>query len=216
MEENTHYHSWLWKTTAERCVKNLKDHGFDALFFKTRAEAKDAILEMVAHHESFGFGGSDTTRSIGLVEALSDRGKTIHDHWIKEHNLEQDLDIRKRQMQADCFFTSANAIAVTGEVVNVDGVGNRTNAMCFGPKKVVVVAGMNKVRPTLETALARVREVAGPMRAKSLDMPTPCAKTGICNDCNVPQRICRITVIMHRRPALTDVSVVLIGEKLGF
>jgi len=214
--ENRQYQAWLWDKAAERCVKNLKDHDFDAHFFKTQTEAKAAILEMVEHHESFGFGGSDTTRAIGLVEALSDRGKTIYDHWVKGHNLEEDIGIRKQQMQADCFFTSANAIAATGEVINVDGVGNRTNAMCFGPKKVVVVAGMNKVRPTLETALARVKEVAGPMRAKSLDMPTPCAKTGICNDCNVPQRICRITVIMHRRPALTDVSVVLVGEELGF
>jgi L-lactate utilization protein LutB len=214
--EDTQYHQWLWETTAERCVKNLRDHAFDAHFFKTRAAAKDAILGMVDTHETFGFGGSDTTRAIGLVEALSARGKTIYDHWVKGHDLEQDIDIRKQQMTADCFFTSANAIAATGEVINVDGVGNRTNAMCFGPKKVVVVAGMNKVRPTLETALARVREVAGPMRAKSLDMPTPCAKTGVCIDCNVPQRICRITVIMHRRPALTDVSVVLVGEELGF
>ena len=83
-------------------------------------------------------------------------------------------------------------------------------------EKVVIIAGMNKVALDLESALKRVKEVAGPMRAKSLNMETPCAETGICNDCNAPQRICRITTILHRKPMLTDVSVVLINEDLGF
>jgi hypothetical protein len=105
---------------------------------------------------------------------------------------------------------------MTGEIVNVDGVGNRTSAMAFGPQQVMIIAGINKLVPDLSAALHRVREVAGPMRARSLDMKTPCAETGICIDCNVPQRICRITSILHRKPMLTAVSVILINEKLGF
>lgn len=215
MDENR-YQEWLWEKSAERCVKNLEKHGFDARYCKSRQAAADAILPMVEPYESFGFGGSETTRVLGLVSALTERGKTIYDHWVKDHDMTADIDIRRRQMQADCFFTSANAISETGEVVNVDGVGNRTNAMCFGPKKVVIVAGMNKVRSSLDAALSRIKEVAGPMRARSLGMPTPCAETGCCQDCNTPQRICRITTILHRRPMLTDTSVVLIGEELGF
>jgi L-lactate utilization protein LutB len=215
MQKNEH-RQWLWEKTAERCVKNLSRHAFDAHFYKTGEEAREGILKIVEGYDSFGFGGSDTTRSIGLVEALTEQGKTVYDHWVKGHDLARDIEIRKSQMQADCFFTSANAVSVTGEVVNVDGVGNRTNAMCFGPRKVVIVAGMNKVRPTLDEALARVKEVAAPMRAKSLGMATPCVETGYCHDCNAPQRICRITAILHRRPVMTDVSVVLIGEELGF
>jgi len=98
----------------------------------------------------------------------------------------------------------------------VDGVGNRTNAMSFGTRKVVVAAGMNKVTHDLESALGRVREVAAPMRAKSLNMDTPCAETGVCNDCNAPQRICRITTIFHRQPMMTDISVVLVNQAMGF
>ena len=94
--------------------------------------------------------------------------------------------------------------------------GNRTSAMAFGPKHVVVVAGMNKVTHDTESAIRRVKEIAGPMRARSLNMDTPCAKTGRCSDCNVPQRICRITTILHRKPMMTDVSVILINEALGF
>jgi hypothetical protein len=125
-------------------------------------------------------------------------------------------DIRLRQGRCDCFLCSANAVSLTGEIVNVDGIGNRVAAMAFGPKKVIVVAGMNKVRPTLESALARVREIAAPMRAKSLGMQTPCAETGLCADCNAPQRICRITTILHRRPMATEVMVMLVAEELGF
>ena len=210
------YKSWLWEKLGEKCVKNLKKHGFDAHFVSTPEDAKTLILDMVSGFDSFGFGGSDTTRALGLTEALKARGKTIHDHWQTGLKKEEDLEIRLLQGRCDCFLCSANAVSATGEIVNVDGVGNRTNAMSFGTKKVVVVAGMNKVTHDLESALDRVRNVAGPMRAKSLNMDTPCAETGICTDCNSPQRICRITAIFHRKPMMTDMSVVLVNREMGF
>ena len=215
MPENK-YKSWLWEKLAEKCMKKLKAHEFDAHFVSTTDEAREIILNMCSAHETYGFGGSDTTRSLGVLEELRDRGKTIYDHWRKGLTSEEDLHIRLHQGRCECFFCSANAISATGEIVNVDGIGNRTNAMTFGPKKVVIVAGMNKVTPDLESALRRVRDIAAPMRAKSLDMETPCAKTGICTDCDSPQRICRVTTILHRRPMLTDVSVILVNQSLGF
>lgn len=214
MEHN--YQAWLWGKTAERCVKNLKKNGFDAHFFETVEEARDRILEMVSNYKTFGFAGSDTTRSIGVKEPLEAMGKTVYDHWQKGLSKEEDLAIRLNQVRSECFFCSANAISATGEIVNVDGIGNRTNGMTFGPAKVVIVAGMNKVTPDLDSALRRVREIAAPMRAKSLGMQTPCAETGFCSDCNAPQRICRITTILHRKPMITDLSVVLINQALGF
>ncbi len=210
------YQSWLWRKLGEECVKNLKKHGFDAHYVSGRGEARDLLLTMISGYDSFGFGGSDTTRSLGLVEALRDRGKTVYDHWEKGLTKEQDLEIRLLQGRCDCFLCSANALSATGEIVNVDGVGNRINATTFGPKKVCIVAGMNKVTPDLNGALRRVREVAGPMRARSLGMATPCAETGFCTDCNSPQRICRATLILHRKPMLTDITVILINESLGF
>lgn len=210
------YQSWLWDKLGEKCVVNLKKHGFDAQLVSSGAEARDLILGMAGDHETFGFAGSDTTRGIGLIEELKKRGKTVYDHWQKGLSKEQDLEIRKSQVMSDCFLCSANAISVTGEVINVDGIGNRTNGMTFGPKKVFIVAGMNKVTADLESGLKRISEVAAPMRAKSLSMETPCAETGLCSDCNAPQRICRATVILHRKPVLTDISVILIKEALGF
>lgn len=213
--DNT-YRTWLWEKLGETCIKNLRKNGFDAHFVSTIDEARQFILQTVSGYETFGFGGSDTTRALGVLEELRASGKTIYDHWQEGLSKEEILDIRLQQGRCDCFFCSANAISATGEVVNVDGIGNRTSAMAFGPKKVIIVAGMNKVTPDLESSLKRIREVAAPMRAKSLAMETPCAETGICSDCNSAQRICRVTTILHRKPMLTDISVILINQTMGF
>jgi hypothetical protein len=210
------YKKWIQEKHAEKCIQNLVKHGFDAFFFKNLSQARSFILEKISPYDSFGFGGSDTTRQLDIIDELKKMNKTVYDHWEAGFSAEESLDIRRKQLLSDCFFCSANAISMTGEIVNVDGVGNRTSAMAFGPQRVMIIAGVNKLTPDLNSAVNRVREVAGPLRAKSLNMKTPCAETGVCNDCNVPQRICRVTTILHRKPMLTDVSVVLVNENLGF
>jgi hypothetical protein len=210
------YDKWLWQKTGEKCVANLGRHGFDATLVETVTEAASLIESKIEDYESFGFGGSDTTRKLGLIEKLKASGKTIYDHWDANLTPEESLHIRKKQSDCDCFLCSANAISMKGEIVNMDGVGNRNNAMTFGPKKVFIVAGMNKVTKDLESAINRIHEVAAPMRAKSLGMETPCGKTGICANCNDPMRLCRVTTILHRKPMLTDISVILVNETLGF
>ncbi len=210
------YHRWLERKRTERCLKNLKRNGFDAHLAPTPQAACSQVLSMISAYESFGVGGSDTVRAIGVVDELRIMGKTIYDHWQPELSAEEIQSIRLSQGRCDCFLCSANAISEEGEVVNVDGIGNRVAAMTFGPRKVVLVAGANKITADLTTAQRRVREVAAPMRAKSLGMETPCAESGRCADCNAPQRICRITTILHRPPILTDISVVLVAQPLGF
>lgn len=210
------YETWLWEKQGERCVEALKNHGFDAHFVTDVEAARDLILGMTRDLESFGFAGSKTTRSLGVLEQLHRAGKRVYDHWEKGLSKEEERRIRLEQGRADCFLCSANALSETGEIVNVDGAGNRTSAMAFGPKKIIIVAGMNKVRPDLDSALQRIREAAAPMRAKSLNRQTPCAETGVCSDCNSPQRICRITTILHRKPVASDISVILINQSLGF
>ena len=211
------YRTWRGEQWGRRCLANLTKHDFDAHFFPTVDEAAAAIWDKVSRFTSFGFAGSTTTRALGLLERVGAAGKTAYDHWQAGLSADASLDVRLQQGRCDCFFCSANAIAATGEIVNVDGIGNRTNAMTFGPRKVVIVAGTNKVTADLDSALRRrLREVAGPMRAKSLGRETPCAQTGVCADCNAPQRICRVTTILHRRPELTDISVILINQPLGF
>jgi L-lactate utilization protein LutB len=207
---------WLWEQLGRQCAATLKKNGFDAHWVPDIDTARELILGMAGPYSTFGFGGSETVRQLGVIEALSAKGKTILDHWKPNITPQESLAIRKDQLRCDCFFCSANAIALTGEIVNVDGAGNRTSAMTFGPGKVIIAAGMNKVTPDLDSAVRRIKEVAGPMRAKSLGMKTPCAETGICSDCHAPQRICRITTILHRQPMLTPTSVVLINQEIGY
>ncbi|MBS3809473.1 MAG: lactate utilization protein [Desulfobacterales bacterium] len=209
------YQTWLWEQLGHRTIENLKKNGFAGNFLSTAEEAGEFVTEMVREYNSFGFGGSATARELNLPESLKQQGKTVYDHWDPQQD-ESDLTLRLKQGRCDCFICSANAISATGEIVNVDGVGNRTNAMTFGCPNVVIVAGMNKVALDIDGAIRRIREIAGPMRARSLNMNTPCAETGICTDCNSPQRICRITTILHRKPMMTEITVVLINQALGF
>lgn len=209
-------HFWLWEQLGQRCTAGLKRNGFDAHWMADQKSAQVLIHSMIGDYASFGFGGSGTIRQLGIVEALKKDGKVVWDHWQPDLTPEEDMRIRRQQLNCDCFMCSANAIAATGEIVNVDGLGNRTSAMGFGPRRVIIVAGMNKVTPDLASALERVRQVAAPLRAKSLGMATPCAETGQCSDCHSPQRICRITTILHRQPMATPTSVILINEALGY
>ena len=200
----------------ERCIENLKKNGFDPSFFEDVQQAKDHILDMVKGYSSFGIGGSDTIRSMNIVQELKNMGKLVYDHWSEALSKEQDLEIRLMQGRCDCFLCSANAISSSGQIVNVDGIGNRVSAMCFGPKKVVIVAGVNKIVPDLDSAIKRIKEVAAPLRAKSLGLNLPCVKEGRCVECDSPQRICRITVVLHKRPIYTDISVVIVNKSLGY
>jgi len=207
---------WLLTQRACRCVDNLSKHRFDAHYLKTGEEVAERVKPLLEAVETVGFGGSDTVRSLGLHTLAESLGKVIYDHHKPDLSYDETLAMRKGQQGCDLFFTSANALSETGEIVNVDGIGNRTSAMAFGPSRVVVVAGINKIVPDLHAALRRIREVAGPMRAKSLGVDTPCAVTGVCSDCNAPMRICNITTILHRKPMLTEVTVLVVGEELGF
>ncbi len=207
---------WLWEKKAEKCINNLIKQRFDAHYAENSSDARKMILEMTSTCETFGFGGSATTNSLGIKKTLKAKGKTLFDHNDESLSFDEKLEYRKNQASCDCFILSANGISETGEIVNVDGVGNRTNAMTFGPGKVIIVAGINKLTTDIESAVKRIREVAAPMRAKELGMETPCAETGICIDCNSPMRICNITAILHRKPMLTDISVILVNEELGY
>lgn len=204
------------KSKLERCAENLEKHGFKARVFATVDDTRIWAKEMIAESNTIGVGGSCTIRDLGLIEEFLNNEKTVYDHWQPGLTPEEDRQVRLHQGRCDCFFSSANAISETGEIVNMDGGGNRTNALTFGPDKIIIIAGRNKVTPDLATAIKRVQEVAAPMRAKSLGWDLPCANSQQCHDCNSPQRICRVTSILHRRPFHSDVTVALIDQDLGY
>lgn len=207
---------WHGEKTISRTVKALESNFFKALAFKNKKSLIDAVVEQVKPKSRVGFGGSTTVRELGIIEKMKAKDVILLDHWKEGLKPEEIADIRIKQLTADLFLTSANAITEKGEIVNIDGIGNRVNAMTFGPKKVIVIAGVNKIVPDIEAALNRIKNIAAPMNAKRLNLPLPCAETGHCHDCRAEGRICRIISILQRKPGQTDISVFLINEELGF
>ena len=201
---------------VEQTVSALEARGFSAFKASTKEEAKDKVLDLVPAGARVGVGGSVTLRELGIVEALRERGHTIYEGWGPQQSQPKDFDFRKAHLTCDVFLTSSNAVTSDGDLVNVDGVGNRVAAMIVGPEKVIVVAGYNKIVPDLDSAIQRIRNVAAPLNAKRLDLKVPCAKTGYCVDCSAPDNICRVTTIISRKPRRTDLTVVLVPEQLGY
>ena len=166
------------KIIVETTIESLKKHGFEAEFFQSREDAANFIMSLAADCQTVGVAGTLTVRALGVLPKLQKAGKTLFDHWQEKPGSPEDLQCRKNQMGADLFLASVNALAATGEIVNRDGCGNRVNSMTFGPGKVVLVAGRNKIVPDLDAAFARLENTAGPIRAMSLNRKTPCTKTG--------------------------------------
>ena len=210
---------WYDKLMVDRTLKALRRNGFEALYASDKKEAVSMVLEMVPVDALVGLGGSVTLRELGIPEALLARGHRVADHWeAREKGVlaGEILEIRRQQLNSDVFITSTNALTEAGELVNIDGGGQRVAAMIFGPRKVLVVAGANKIARDLEEGLHRARNVAAPMNAKRLNLKTPCALTGACSDCESEDRICNVTTMLHRRPRNADITVVLVGERLGY
>ena len=206
---------WFIEKMMERTVKALSSNYFDAHSFTNRESLINSIMQYATPGSKIGIGGSLSVREIGLIERLSDQNTKVLDHWRQGLTKEEIGAIRLSQLTCDLFLSSANAITEKGDIVNIDGFGNRVNAMTFGPKKVIIIAGYNKIVPDINSALDRIKRVAAPLNAKRLGLPLPCAETGYCHDCKTEARICRVTSIIQRRPSGTDVSVYLINEELG-
>lgn len=204
------------KIVFETTLNALEKNGFKGILVSSKEEAAEKIMEIAEDCSSIGIAGTHTVRALGVLPKLEQAGKVMSDHWKFKPGTPEELECRKNQGRVDLFLVSSNAVTMNGEIVNRDGCGNRVNAMTFGPRKVVIVIGKNKITPDLESALARIEEVAAPIRAMSLNRKTPCVKTGYCMDCDSPERICRITSIIHKRPVMTDITVILIPEDLGY
>jgi len=193
----------------KRCQLASTSLNFEVIYADNSKEALDKVMFLIPKEAKVGIGGSVTVRDIGLVEAIEKQNNTVFMDWGKPVELKEKLKVRKEALTSDVYLTSSNAITLQGQLVNIDGTGNRVSAMIFGPKKVIIVAGANKLVDTLDEALARIRNIAGPLNAKRLNKKTPCALTGKCTDCNSPDRICKITVILEK-------TIVLVGENLGY
>jgi len=209
--------TWTHEQKCQKAVESLGKHDFTALYCATPQEAFDYILAEAADAHRIGFGGSMTIVGLGIEAALREQGKEILNHGIQGLSRDERLEIMRRQLTCDLFLSGCNALTLNGELVNIDATGNRVAAMSFGPRKVIVVAGRNKlVDGTVQEAITRVKGWATPPNAKRLSFNTPCARTGFCSNCNSPDRLCRVTTIIDRRPRFTDVRVLVVNADMGF
>lgn len=210
----TDMHKKYYEKRGALLVKNLQSRHFEAYYCATREEALAKALELIPEGATVGWGGVMSAHQIGLVEALHQGNYRPIDRDQCE-TPEEKLQAAKDSMFADVFLTGANGLSLDGEMVNIDGTGNRVAAIVYGPKEVLVIAGMNKVSDTLEDAITRARTVAAPLNQQRFGLNNPCTVTGTCADCKSESCICnQILITRHCRP-VGRIKFILVGEDLG-
>lgn len=209
-------HEWHAAVLGQKVVKALNQNDFDAHYFESKTGLLKKLSVMIKPGDSVAFGGSQTVKQLGIPEMVTGIPATILDHNAPGLDAAQRLEVMRRQQVCDVFICSANAITADGHIYNVDGNGNRISAMIFGPKKVVVIAGTNKICHDESSAWDRIKSLAAPVNMKRLNRDTPCTVTGHCMDCNSNDRGCKAYLILKKRPSLTDFSVFLVNKPLGF
>jgi len=211
-------HQVVWnEKVAAKIIKNLEKRRMAGSYAASAAKAKDEVLEMIPQGATVFRCGSMTVGGMGLWEAIAALpGVSLIDPYQPDLSREEGLELRRQGLTADVMVAGTNAITLDGRLVNLDGMGNRVAAMAFGPKKVILVVGMNKVAPDLESAIARVKHHAAPINNIRYGLNNPCVETGLCSDCRSPQRICNMWSTIEGHMIKDRIHVKLIGENLGY
>lgn len=201
--------------------RELKKRDFGVTVASTLKDAAELVMNRLLPESgarSVSFGGSMTVREAGLLEALQARPELeVLNTFDPSISAQDMIELRRRALLCDLFLCSANAITRQGDILLLDGVGNRTAAVQFGPRKVILLVGRNKICASLDSAVEYVKGVAAPANATRLSRKTPCVKSGYCMDCNSPERICAYwTVLKRSRPQPGRIHVVLIDEDAGY
>lgn len=199
---------------VKNTVSALEKNGIKAVYFDDSGSAVNYLLDGISKEAKVGIGGSMTVKSLEIPEMLKNRGNKVFFHWLESTPEGMD-EARKNAAQADIYITSTNALTEAGQLVNTDLIGNRVTAMVYGPKKVFVLCGINKLTTNLDEAMQRIKDNAY-KNARRLKLSTPCAVTGKCSDCSSPQRMCSVTTIINKKPGKTDLEVILVGQELGY
>jgi hypothetical protein len=219
------------KKKGEAAVENLKKNRFEAYFCDNREEAKQLLLSLIPDNSTIGCGDSHTVFALSLEDdlekknciaiphtcAVNGRGyDTKSPDYVIVGTREESREILMQYLVADVFLLSANAITLDGQIINVDGIGNRVAGSIYGSDRIIIVAGANKIAKDVASGIERVHFIAAPMNNIKYGGDQPCAEHGACYDCARNDRICNITSIIHKRPDNSDFHVIIIGEELGF
>ena len=205
-----------YENVAATIIKNLEKRRMNGFYCADKESAIAKVLELIPAGSSVGWGGSMTLKENGFFDALADANAYQIIDRDTAKTKEEEKKIYSDICAANVFLMSTNAITLEGELVNVDGRGNRVSFLCYGPDKVIVVAGMNKVVTDVEDGIKRVRNMAAPPNCVRLNKKTPCAITGACADCYSPDCICAQTVVTRLSFYPGRINVILVGEELGY
>ena len=203
------------KIKMEACKKALEKNGMKAYLVEDAQAARELVNAMIKDHETVCDGGTMTLQETGILDMLNHRDLVFHSHSDPTMTREQSDAEARKAFSADTFIASTNAVTLQGELVNIDGHGNRVSAMIFGPKQVIIVAGYNKIVEDEEAAKKRIREIAAPANRVRLHKQTPCSKTGSCQDCYSKDRICSSYVKINYDKE-DRIRVILIAEAYGY
>jgi len=211
-------HQMKWnEQVAKEINEQLAKRGMEGSYAASAAQARNEILTIIPQGSTVYRCGSMTAVYMDLWQGVAKiPGVEIIDPFRPGLSFEDSLEPRRRGLLADVMITSTNAITLDGKLVNLDGLGNRVAAMIFGPQKVILVVGMNKVVPDVESAIARTKHYSAPVNAMRMGIKTPCAENGMCADCRTPARICNIWSTIEGQRIKGRIHVKLIGENLGY
>ncbi|MDO5155139.1 MAG: lactate utilization protein [Eubacteriales bacterium] len=204
-----------YENVAKTIIKNLEKRQMEGYYCEDGQSAVKKVLELMPKGSSIGWGGSMTLTELGVFDAIQNGDYEIFNRDLAKTKEEQ-KKVYSQIVGADYFLMSSNAITLDGELVNIDGRGNRVSFLCFGPENVIVVVGMNKIATNAQDGMNRVRNIAAPPNTVRLNKKTPCATTGMCGDCYSPDCICCQLVVTRKSATPGRIKVILVGEELGY
>ncbi len=213
MDKNTNF---VNKARIERAIKSLKENNINGYLLNNVDEVISKIKELIPTGSTVGAGGSMTLVESGVMDFLKSGEYIFLDRNTPGLSVDDIKDIYRKSFSADAYFTSTNALTEKGEIYNVDGNGNRVAAMIYGPDKVIIICGVNKIVKTLGDAIQRNREIAAPANVQRLNKKTPCAVTGSCTDCKSPEKICRAFTTITSQSNPDRMHVLIVNKELGY
>ena len=211
--ERTTFEEIRYDKAGPKICEALQLRNFEAYYVKTKDEALTLAHSLIPADDVVSFGGAMSADQIGLLAKVRETHKVIDRATAK--NREESVEMMRRALLCDTFIMGCNAISADGTLVNIDGNGNRVAALAFGPKRVLMIVGMNKVCPDLATARARARNIAAPTNSQRFDIKTPCKADGLCHNCTSPDCICNMIIETRRSREAGRIKIVLVGENLG-
>ena len=204
-----------YRKLADTMIQNLRKRNMEGFYCEDRDAARELAMEMMKEGGTVGFGGSVTLDETGILKAVEEKeGLTLIDRR-KAKTPEETREVFFQTVASDYFLMSTNAITIDGELINSDGKGNRLACLVYGPKNVIIIAGMNKVTADTDSGIKRVQNVSSPANAAVFDSKTPCGITGHCGSCHSPQTMCCQVVITRHSRFDGRIKVILVGEELG-